>query len=190
MRLAHGMETGQDIGMAKRPDPPKRRGSATAAKSSGRRRPPKRQGRTRRILGWLVPLLLGLVVFAAGLTLDTGALLGLWHASLVGQFGLAARLAALAVLAACVAPAVIGAWRWLAAPAPLPPPRRKKPQQRTTTPRPKRAAKPAAVVITQDNAEESTQAEPPAPGPAAAAPPPSPRRKTARTVRPPRPAPR
>jgi hypothetical protein len=178
--------------MAKRSTSSPRPRDAARGKTKGRHT--KRQFRWLATLRWLVPLLIGIAVFVAGLIFDTSALLHLARASLAGSYGLAARLGVILLLAACVAPAVIGLYRWLAEPVPLPTPPRKKTQAKTTKPRAPRRAKAQIPTQTGSTAAGTGDSEP-APPPEAADPvmqeaSPNPRRRASRVVRPPRPTPR
>jgi hypothetical protein len=112
--------------MSKPAASPTRRRGKSAATPSGRRRAtrPLQAGK------WLLPGVLGVVVFVAGFTLDTAALIRLFWASAAGHFGIVARVAALGAVLMCAAPAFLKACRYLARPAPVPAPVRKKRQRR------------------------------------------------------------
>jgi hypothetical protein len=112
--------------MSKPAATPTRRRGRSAATPFGRRRA-TRHFQARK---WLLPGVLGVVVFVAGFTLDTTALMSLFWSSVTGHFGIVARVAVLVVVLVCAAPAFLKAYSYLARPAPVPAPVRKKQQRR------------------------------------------------------------
>jgi hypothetical protein len=88
-----------------------------AAKPRARRRTLAPARRPSRKLKWLLPAILGLLAFGAGIALDTAALLRLFWAGATGHFGLLGRAVALLVALTCAAPLIARAARRLTSPA-------------------------------------------------------------------------
>jgi hypothetical protein len=151
-------------GMSKLAPSPTRRRGRSAAPAVERRR----TKRPVRAFKWLLPGVLGVVVFVAGFTLDTAALMRLFWASVTGHFGIVARAAALGFALMCATPVFLKAYRYLARPARVPAPARKKRQRRATahgeTPaeKPPRLPGPARQ-LRQDEASDDSRADASAP---------------------------
>jgi hypothetical protein len=146
--------------------PTRRRGRSAAPPF--RRRRATRQFQARE---WLLPGVLGVVVFVVGFTLDTTALMRLFWASATGHFGIVARMAALVVVLMCAAPAFLKAYHYLARAAPVPAPVRKRRQrgaaahgEKPIEKRPRPAADPGlARQRLQDEASDDSRADASAP---------------------------
>lgn len=108
--------------MSKRAASPTRRGRRSAATPFERRR----TTRPFQAREWLFLGVLGVVVFVAGFTIDTAALMRLLWASATFRSGIVARVTALVVVPMCAAPAFLKAYRYLARPAPV---RKKRPRR-------------------------------------------------------------
>jgi hypothetical protein len=134
--------------------PTSRRGRS-AATPLGRRRP-TRPFQARK---WLLPGVLGVVVFLAGFTLDTAALMRLFWASATGHFGIVARVIALVAVLLCVAPAFLKACRYLARPASVPASARKKRQRRAAVQGEKPIEKPPRLAADPGLARQRRQGE-------------------------------
>jgi hypothetical protein len=146
--------------MSKPATTPTRRRGRSAATPFGRRRATTRHFQVRK---WLLPGVLGVVVFAAGLTLDTAALMRLFWSSLTGHFGIVARVAALVVVLLCAAPAFLKVYRNLVWPAPVPAPVRKKRRSRAAAhgeKPPRLVADPGSARLPrQDQASDDSRAD-------------------------------
>jgi hypothetical protein len=139
--------------MSKRAVPATRRRGRSAAPRSERRR----TTRPFRALKWLLPGVLGVVVFVAGFTLDTAALMRLFWASVTGHFGIVARATALLVVLMCATPGFVKAYRYLARPARVPAPMRKKRQRRAAAQGEKPTEKPPHLAADPGPAREFGQ---------------------------------
>jgi hypothetical protein len=141
--------------MSKRAAPPTRRRGRSAAPPFERRR----TTRPVRAFEWLFPGVLGVVVFVAGFTLDTAALMRLFWASATGHFGIVARATALVLVLICATPGFLKAYRYLARPAPVPAPMRKKRQRRAATHGEKPPEKPPRLAADPGSARQPRQGE-------------------------------
>jgi hypothetical protein len=141
--------------MSKRAAPATPRRGRPAAPPFERRR----MTRPVRPLEWLLPGVLGVVVFVAAFTLDTAALMRLFWASATGHFGIVARAAALVVVLMGATPGFLKVYRYLARPAPAPAPMRKKRQRRAAAHGEKPTEKPPRLAADRGPARQLRQGE-------------------------------